>query len=153
MLFGGGSSAEFGVSLLHCDTYVLVPGMNHGGWWWEPLVRRQRWTRHRPGRPQCGIISGVADAQPDRVRALVYLDALFPEDGDSSWSMTNDDEHAWYVSGSARTGAFVDPPPFSDARTRPHPLATLMQASKFTGAWRSCTREDSTSDAKQSQCR
>ena len=47
------------------------------------------------------IISGVADAQPDRVRALVYLDALIPEHGDSSWSMTNDE----YISGSARTGA------------------------------------------------
>ena len=78
------------------------------------------------------IISGVADAQPDRVRALVYLDALIPEHGDSSWSMTNDEEHAWYISGSARTGAFVDPLPFFDARTRP-----LMQASNLTGAWRS----------------
>lgn len=82
------------------------------------------------------IISGVADAEPDRVRALVYLDALVPEDGDSSWSMTNDDEHEWYVSGSARTGVFVDPLPFFDERARPHPLATLMQASKLTGAWR-----------------
>lgn len=43
------------------------------------------------------IISAVADAQPDRVRALVYLDALVPEDGDSSWSMTNDDERAWWA--------------------------------------------------------
>ncbi len=61
-----------------------------------------------------------------------------PEDGDSSWSMTNDDERAWYVAGSARTGAFVDPLPFFDERGRPHPLvATLLQASKLTGAWRS----------------
>lgn len=82
------------------------------------------------------IISGVADAEPDRIRALVYLDALVPEDGDSSWSMTNDEEHAWYISGSARTGAFVDPMPFFDSRARPHPLATLMQGSKLTGAWR-----------------
>lgn len=36
------------------------------------------------------IISGVADAVPERVRTLVYLDALVPEDGDSAWSMTND---------------------------------------------------------------
>lgn len=82
------------------------------------------------------IISGVADAEPERVRALVYLDALVPEDGESSWSMTNDDERAWYVAGPARTGAFVDPLPFFDERARPHPLATLMQASKLTGAWR-----------------
>ena len=82
------------------------------------------------------IISGVADAVPERCRALVYLDALVPEDGDSGWSMTDDDEHAWYVSGSARTGAFVDPLPFFDQRARPHPLATLLQASRLTGAWR-----------------
>ena len=82
------------------------------------------------------IISAVADAEPDRVRALVYLDALLPEDGDSSWSMTNDDEHDWYIQGSARTGTFVDPLPFFDERARPHPLATLLQASKLTGAWR-----------------
>ncbi|WP_410648867.1 alpha/beta fold hydrolase [Amycolatopsis sp. cmx-4-54] len=82
------------------------------------------------------IISGVADAECDRIRALVYLDALIPENGDSSWSMTNDEEHAWYVDGSARTGVFVDPLPFFDKRARPHPLATLMQASKLTGSWR-----------------
>src|SRR5438309_8575591 len=29
------------------------------------------------------VISGVADRLPDRVRALVYLDAFVPEDGDS----------------------------------------------------------------------
>ena len=161
--------------------------MNHGGWWWEPLVERLEIHGHtvvpitplgldpaaEPPRVaialddhvaqaiaalravpvQAGahdgrdavlvghsyggsIISGVADAEPDRVRALVYLDALVPEDGDSSWSMTNDDEHTWYVSGSARTGIFVDPLPFFDSRARPHPLATLMQASKLTGAWR-----------------
>ena len=46
-------------------------------------------------------------------------------------------KRGWYVSGSARTGAFVDPLPFFDDRARPHPLATLMQASTLTGAWRS----------------
>lgn len=169
-------------------TFVLVPGMNHGGWWWEPLVEKLAHQGHtivavtplgldpdaEPPREAINlddhvaqavaalrgvpvesgvsdgrdtvlvghsyggsIISGVADAEPNRVRALVYLDALIPEDGDSSWSMTDDGEHAWYVSGSTRTGAFVDPLPFFDARTRPHPLATLMQASTLTGAWRS----------------
>ena len=168
-------------------TYLLVPGANHGGWWWDPLVEKLQARGHaavpitpiglepaseppragtnlddhvaqaisalravpvRADAPQGrdavlvghsyggSIISGVADAEPDRVRALVYLDALVPEDGDSSWSMTNEEEHAWYVSASARTGTFVDPLPFFDDRARPHPLATLMQASKLTGAWR-----------------
>lgn len=70
------------------------------------------------------------------MRALVYLDALVPEDGDASWSMTNDEEHAWYVSASARTGTYVDQLPFFDDRARPHPLPSLMQAPKLTGAWR-----------------
>lgn len=169
-------------------TYLLVPGMNHGGWWWEPLVEKLEIQGHTvvaitplgldpvadPPREAINlddhvaqavaalrrvpvesgvgggrdtvlvghsyggsIISGVADAEPDRIRSLVYLDALIPEDGDSSWSMTNDEEHAWYISGSARTGKFVDPLPFFDARTRPHPLGAVMQASKLTGAWRS----------------
>lgn len=82
------------------------------------------------------IVSALADAMPARVHALVYLDALLPHDGDSSWSMTTQDEHEWYVEGSARTGAYVDPLPFFDDRARPHPLATLMQASSLGGAWR-----------------
>lgn len=145
--------------------YLLVPGANHGGWWYDPLVERLEAAGHiavaptplgldpeaepphevitlddhvtqfvralravpvEAGAPQGrdavlvghsyggSIISAVADAEPDLVRALVYLDALVPENGDSSWSMTNDDEHAWCVSGSARTGAFVDPLPFFD---------------------------------------
>ncbi|GAB3295612.1 alpha/beta fold hydrolase [Parasphingorhabdus pacifica] len=170
--------------------YLLVPGANHGGWWYDPLVEALERAGHTAvavtplgldpdaalpekvitlddhvaqavdalravpveaeqakdavlvGHSYGGsIISGVADAEPDRVRALVYLDALVPEDGDSCWSMTNDEEHAWYVSGSARTGAFVDPLAFFDERARPHPMATLMQASKLTGAWRRVTEK------------
>lgn len=167
--------------------YLLVPGANHGGWWYDPLIDALEGAGHTAvavtplglepdaelsrevitlddhvaqavealrdvpveaeaeqggdavlvGHSYGGsIISGVADAEPVRVRALVYLDALVPEDGDSCWSMTNDEEHAWYIRGSARTGAFVDPLPFFDERARPHPLATLTQASKLTGAWR-----------------
>lgn len=82
------------------------------------------------------LINGAADAAPERVRALVYLDAFVPEDGDSCWSMANDEERGWYVDGAGRTGIAVDPLTFLDERTRPHPLGTLMQRSKLTGAWR-----------------
>jgi pimeloyl-ACP methyl ester carboxylesterase len=82
------------------------------------------------------LINGAADAVPERVRALVYLDAFVPEDGDSCWSMANDEERGWYVTGAARNGFLVDPLSFLDERARPHPLGTLMQASKLTGAWR-----------------
>jgi pimeloyl-ACP methyl ester carboxylesterase len=82
------------------------------------------------------VITAAADRMPDRVRALVYLDAFIPEDGDSCWSMTNDQEREWYVSAAASSGYGVDPRPFFDERARPHPLATLLQASRLTGSWR-----------------
>jgi len=114
--------------------YLLVPGANHGGWWYDPLVERLEAAGHiavaptplgldpeaepphevitlddhvtqfvralravpvEAGAPQGrdavlvghsyggSIISAVADAEPDLVRALVYLDALVPENGDS----------------------------------------------------------------------
>jgi pimeloyl-ACP methyl ester carboxylesterase len=83
------------------------------------------------------VITGVADWMPGRVKALVYLDAFLPCDGDSCWTMTNDEQRAWYTAGARRTGYGVDPLPFFDERARPHPVATLLQAIRLTGAWRS----------------
>lgn len=87
------------------------------------------------------VISGVADGRPAQVSALVYLDAFVPEDGDSCWSMTNDWEREWYVTDSGDTGLAVVPLPFFDERARPHPLGTLMQRSKLTGAWKGVQRK------------
>jgi len=39
-------------------------------------------------------------------------------------------------SGARRSGYGVDPLPFFDKRARPHPVATLLQAIRLTGAWR-----------------
>jgi pimeloyl-ACP methyl ester carboxylesterase len=82
------------------------------------------------------VITAVADRVPHQVRALVYLDAFVPHDGESCWMMTNDEQRAWYVDGSARTGYGVDPLPFFDDRARPHPLASLVQRCRLSGAWR-----------------
>jgi pimeloyl-ACP methyl ester carboxylesterase len=82
------------------------------------------------------VISGVADRLPERVRALVYLDGFVPGDGDSCWSMTNDEQRAWYIDGAGETGLGVAPLPFFEARAKPHPFGTLVQRSRLTGAWR-----------------
>ncbi len=82
------------------------------------------------------VITAAADQVPEHVRALVYLDAFVPDDGDSCWTMTNDEQRRWYIEGAARTGLAVDPLPFFDPRARPHPLATLVQRSTLTGRWR-----------------
>ncbi|MHB1504921.1 MAG: alpha/beta fold hydrolase [Acidimicrobiales bacterium] len=81
------------------------------------------------------VITGVADRLPQRIGALVYLDAFWPEDGDSCWNMANDEMREWYISGCARTGYGVDPLPFFDDRARPHPVATFLQALPLTDAW------------------
>ena len=162
-------------------TVVLLPGACHGGWWFEPLVRRLGELGHEAravtlagvgeradeltgrvtldshvaetaelvaaeaaeqvvlvGHSYAGsVITGVADRIPARVGALLYLDAFVPEDGDSCWSMTNDEQRRWYIEGAGRTGLAVDPLPFFDSRATPHPLATLLQRSRLSGAWRS----------------
>jgi pimeloyl-ACP methyl ester carboxylesterase len=82
------------------------------------------------------VITAVADHRPAAVRALLYLDAFVPEDGDSCWSMTNDEQRQWYTDGSASTGLGVEPLPFFDPRTRPHPIGTLLQRSRLTGRYR-----------------
>jgi hypothetical protein len=66
---------------------------------------------------------------------LLYLDAFVPDDGDSCWSMNNDEQRDWYSRGSGATGLADEPLPFFDRRARPHPLGTPMQRSKLTGAY------------------
>ena len=83
------------------------------------------------------VITAVADGLPHDVTALVYLDAFVPENGQSCYSMTDDEQRRWYIDGASRTGFAVDPLPFFDPRARPHPLGSLIQASKLTGAWTS----------------
>jgi pimeloyl-ACP methyl ester carboxylesterase len=82
------------------------------------------------------VITGAADRLQGNIKALIYLDAFVPEDGDSCFSMTNDEQRRWYVDGAGDFGFAIDPLPFFDVRARPHPLATLIQRSRLTGAWR-----------------
>ncbi|MGZ4561416.1 MAG: alpha/beta fold hydrolase [Mycobacteriaceae bacterium] len=83
------------------------------------------------------VISGVADRIPERINGLMYLDAFVPEDGESCWSITDDDHRRWFIEGASRTGIAIDPQPFFDERATPHPLATVMQRSRLTGGWQS----------------
>ncbi|MFC7589004.1 alpha/beta fold hydrolase [Nonomuraea antimicrobica] len=77
------------------------------------------------------VIKGVADRMPDRVNALVYLDAVVPADGDSCWSLVSDRERQWYMD-VVDTGYAVRPLPFFDPRATAHPLASLLQPLRLT---------------------
>jgi pimeloyl-ACP methyl ester carboxylesterase len=82
------------------------------------------------------VIAGAADRAPSRVAALVFVDAYVPDDGDSVWSLTIPRYHEFFIAGAAADGLTCAPPPHLDARCRPHPLATFVQAIRLTGAWR-----------------
>jgi pimeloyl-ACP methyl ester carboxylesterase len=78
------------------------------------------------------VITAVADRASERVDALVYLDAFVPEDGDSCWTLTTDEQRRWYTSVD-ETGYGMPPLPFFDERATPHPLASLMQPIQLIG--------------------
>lgn len=80
------------------------------------------------------VISAAADRVPDMVSRLVYLDAHVPLDGESCWSRCNDVYRDAFLAGAASTGHAVHPPEGGDPRRRPHPIASLTQAVRLTGA-------------------
>ncbi|MEV8534456.1 alpha/beta fold hydrolase [Streptomyces sp. NPDC051211] len=79
------------------------------------------------------VITAVADRLPDRIKGLVYVDAMVPEDGDSTYSLVTENERAWYLNGTEESGYASAPLPFFDPRATPHPLASLLQAVRLKG--------------------
>jgi pimeloyl-ACP methyl ester carboxylesterase len=84
------------------------------------------------------VIAAAADRAGGRVARLVHLDAYVPADGESCWSLTTESYRQSFAAGAADTGYAVRPPfraPHGgDPRRRPHPLASLVQAVRLTGA-------------------
>jgi pimeloyl-ACP methyl ester carboxylesterase len=87
-------------------------------------------------------ITGAADALPSKIRALVYLDALVPSDGDSVFSLCG------VSTDEIPVGLQSTPPPPVDAfglqgalaswaerRLTPQPILCGTQSIRLTGAW------------------
>lgn len=74
------------------------------------------------------VITGAAETIPERIAHLVYIDAYVPADGDSCWALTSDMFRGMFVAGAAHDGRLVAVPDGLDARARPHPLASFLQA-------------------------
>ena len=83
------------------------------------------------------VITGVADQLPERIAALVYVDAFVPNDGDAWWDLAGDYFRKVALDNSAADGFSVTPPAGKDARRTPHPLASFRQAIHLTGRWQS----------------
>lgn len=52
------------------------------------------------GQSYGGMVSGVADAVPSLIRALVYVDAYVPNSGDSVWSLTTPRFRDLFIAGA-----------------------------------------------------
>ena len=87
------------------------------------------------------IVSGAADAEPSRIRALVYVDAYVPDPGDSVWSLTTPRFRDMFVAGAKVDGLNCAPPANLDPRCRPHPMGTFLQAIDLSGRWRDVSRK------------
>ncbi len=87
------------------------------------------------------VVSGAADAVPSRIRALVYVDAYVPDDGDALWSLTTPRFRDLFIDGARGDGLNCTPPAHLDARCRPHPIGTFLQSIKLSGRWREVPRK------------
>ena len=97
-----------------------------------------------------GLITAVADTAPERVDALVYLDAVIPADGVAGWQGFPPERQAQMLAGARRLGGLQVPPPDPSIwgfepgtpdhehllqRLTPHPLKTMMDRPRITGRW------------------
>jgi len=82
------------------------------------------------------VITGAADKEPSRIKAIVYADAYVPDNGASVWALATPSYRERFIAGAAADGLTCAPPAHLDRRCRPHPIATSLQAIKLTGNWR-----------------
>lgn len=87
------------------------------------------------------VVSGVADALPSQIRALVYVDAYVPNSGDSMWSLTTQRFRDLIAAGAEADGLNSAPPPKNDPRFRPHPIGAFLQSITLSGRWREVPRK------------
>jgi len=78
------------------------------------------------------VASGAADRAPERLAALVYLDAFVPDDGQAWWDLAGDSYRALAIARAHHDGLTVMPPDGLDRRCRPHPLGSFVQGLRFT---------------------
>jgi len=78
------------------------------------------------------VATGVADRAPERLAALIYLDAFAPEHGQAWWDLAGDDYRRLVIAQAAHDGLTVMPRDGVDPRCRPHPLGTFVQSLRLT---------------------
>lgn len=79
------------------------------------------------------VIAGAAEALHGRIKTLLFIDALAPNDGDSVWNTWAPEIRDAFIM-RAEDGLLTPPPPGVDSRARAHPLATFLQPVKLSAA-------------------
>jgi pimeloyl-ACP methyl ester carboxylesterase len=93
------------------------------------------------------VVTGVADRIPEKIAALVYLDAFVPEDGENLMQHIPADQHEQIIVGAEKTGDGWRLPPIPaevfrvnetdrawvNSQCTPQPLATFEQRLHLTG--------------------
>jgi pimeloyl-ACP methyl ester carboxylesterase len=95
------------------------------------------------------VITAVADQMPDKIAALVYLDAFVPEDGQSLFDINIPKNTQMFIDRAGALGGLALPPPPAaffgvnendaarvDALAGPHPIGTMIEKIRLTGAYR-----------------
>ena len=96
------------------------------------------------------VVTGVADRVPERVRALAYLDAFVPENGQSLFDINVPANTQRFLASAGTLGGLAVPAPPAvyfgvnaadaptvDALATPFPLGCFTEKLKLTGAYRS----------------
>lgn len=89
------------------------------------------------------VVTGVADREPERIRKLIYLDAMIPVDGESWYSVSGEGGRKWIDENTKDHGLhapWVDPDAEPPADV-PHPTGTIKQPIQLTGAFDSVPAE------------
>lgn len=92
------------------------------------------------------VITGVADRMPEKIAALVYLDAFLPENGQSLFDINVPANTQRFVASAGDIGGLAVPPPPAaffnvnagdvervDRLAAPFPLAAMAERLKLTG--------------------
>jgi pimeloyl-ACP methyl ester carboxylesterase len=93
------------------------------------------------------VVTGVADRIPDRIEALVYLDAFVPQNGQSLHDLLPAEQREAQVQGAKQIGDGWKVPPISaevfhvnagdrdrvNRQCTMHPLAAMQQPLRLTG--------------------
>lgn len=80
------------------------------------------------------VITGVADRIPERIRALIYVDAFLPESGESAAHLVGDQGIAFFNANS-KDGLIVPPWVPADApmpKDVPHPMKTFLDTLRLS---------------------